>query len=667
MGIRVKRLRLAGASETAPPYEVSFQPVGATEGYRPLSIIAGPSLTGKTTIVDFVAYCLGGSRLPPHDEVRVNVRAALLDVDLDDAPTVIERSAAGSPSTFATVWQATLETIDTAAERRFPIEPTGDPEGLSQFVLASSNLDGIRLSDSVVKDDTGSAMLSIRDIFKVMIVRNERLDSKSLVYENDPHMLAQKYRQTIEVMFGVYDNEESILAEQQKRITQQRNKEQARLEALKISADRDYPDGRGVLQQVVDQQSVQLTALNVQLQTLDTHRRSTESASVDIRRTLETARRGESESRIRVRDRESLLDRLDALRMQYIDDRRKLSFLIDAENLFDPLRISVCPACFNSLELAPSIDDGMCSLCHHEASGTDPSPDHNHDRSAGLELNPAADRSRLVTTELKAVTARINSLTEYMTRLTTDRDALIRSAEVATRRAIDAAMAVDEITDSPAPWLALRDRITNDITSIKLVKQAAETGVKVWDWVEKSEVLVASLQAEVSALSQRRRKTRPDRDQIVRLLSDRFAAILEDIGYPKLSGAFIDSNFVPYVRGLKYTEASSGGLVVIALAWNLALWEIAFEQDADAPGLLIIDSPQKNLGHNAHPDDDFADATLVDRFYAHAKHWLATEGQGAQLIIVDNSPPESVSDDVVIRFTRRADKYPYGLIANAVN
>ncbi|WP_425864763.1 ATP-binding protein [Arthrobacter sp. TWP1-1] len=667
MGIRVKRLRLAGASETAPPYEVSFQPAGASEGYRPMSIIAGPSLTGKTTIVDFIAYCLGGSHLPPHDEVRLNVRSALLDVDLDDAPTVIERSAAGSASTFATAWNATLESIDTAAERRFPIEPTGDPDGLSQFVLAASNLDGIRLSDSVVKEDTGSAMLSIRDLFKVMIVRNERLDSKSLVYENDPHMVAQKYRQTIEVMFGVYDNEESVLAEQQKRVTQQRNKEQARLEALKITADRDYPDGLGALQQIVDQLFVQLTALGVQLQSLDAQRRSTESASVDIRQALETARRAESESRIRVRDRESLLDRLDALRMQYIDDRRKLSFLLDVDNLFDPLRVTVCPACFHPLEVAPSVDDGTCSLCHHVADESHPATASSHERISPLELNPAAERSSLVASELRAVNARINSLTDYMSRLTTDRDTLVHNADQATRHAIDAALAVDEITESPAPWLALRDRITNDITSTKLAKQAAETGVKAWKWVEKSEVLVASLQAEVSGLSQRRRKARPDRDHIVRLLSDRFAAILKDMGYPKLSNAYIDSNFIPYVRGLEYTNASSGGLVVIALAWNLALWEVAFEQDADAPGLLIIDSPQKNLGHNARPGDDFADATLVDRFYAHAKHWLATEGQGAQLIIVDNSPPESLSDDVVIRFTRRVDHYPYGLIADAVN
>jgi hypothetical protein len=680
MGFRVKRLRLVGASAATPSYEVSFQPDGATEGYRPLSVIAGPSLTGKTTIVDFIAYCLGGNYLPPHDEVQARVRGALLELDLDYQPTVIERSAAGSPSEFATVWQSGLEDIGASAEQRLSIEPTGDPAGLSQFVLASSNLDGVRLSDSVVKEDTGSGMLSIRDLFRIFIVTNDRLDSKNLVYERDHFMVKQKYRQTIEVMFGVYDNEEAVLAERQRRAIQQRNSAQARLEALVISAERDYPDGPGVLQHTIDQQSILLADLNAQLSVLDAERRTTESASDNLRRALDLAQRRASASRVQVRDRESLLDRLDSLRGQYVDDRRKLNFLLDAEASFDPLRVTVCPACFNPLDPAPTIHDGACSLCSHPVhTGASDSFDSDSEigRSAETEGEGAAlavegtaketAGSRLVRAELRAVKSRLSSLNEYITRLTVDQTALVREAANAERKATEAAAAVDAIVDSPAPWLALRDRLTNDITTAKLTRQAAETGVRAWEWVDKGRALVESLQGEVDRLSGARRRARPNRDAVTRALSDRFAAILADIGYPKLSSAYIGQDFIPYVRGLQYTNASSGGMVIIALAWNLALWEVAYEQNADAPGLLIIDSPQKNLGHNAGPDDDFADATLVERFYAHAKNWLAHDGQGAQLIVIDNSPPDTVADDVVIRFTRRAEDHPYGLIWDAVN
>ena len=81
----------------------------------------------------------------------------------------------------------------------------------------------------------------------------------------------------------------------------------------------------------------------------------------------------------------------------------------------------------------------------------------------------------------------------------------------------------------------------------------------------------------------------------------------------------------------------------------------------------MIDSPQKNLGHRAHPDDqDFADSRLVENFYRHVKAWLAGAGVGAQLVVVDNSPPSIVDDDVIIRFTRDRNVPPYGLIHDAI-
>ena len=160
---------------------------------------------------------------------------------------------------------------------------------------------------------------------------------------------------------------------------------------------------------------------------------------------------------------------------------------------------------------------------------------------------------------------------------------------------------------------------------------------------------------------------RPDRSAVIRALSERFAAILGDFGYPKLSGALIDDQLMPQVRGLNYSAASSGGLVLISLAYHLAIWELAFEREDAAPGLLVIDSPQKNLGHAADQGDpDFADTRLVENFYRHVQEWLAQDGIGAQLVIIDNSPPASVEQHVVVHYTRDPEVPPYGLITDAV-
>ena len=100
----------------------------------------------------------------------------------------------------------------------------------------------------------------------------------------------------------------------------------------------------------------------------------------------------------------------------------------------------------------------------------------------------------------------------------------------------------------------------------------------------------------------------------------------------------------------------------------MAVWELAFEGDAAAPGLLVIDSPQKNLGHAADQGDpDFADSRLVENFYRHVREWLAGDGLGAQLVVIDNSPPSFFSDHVVVHYTRDPQLPPYGLITDAVD
>ena len=48
-------------------------------------------------------------------------------------------------------------------------------------------------------------------------------------------------------------------------------------------------------------------------------------------------------------------------------------------------------------------------------------------------------------------------------------------------------------------------------------------------------------------------------------------------------------------------------------------------------------------------------------------NWLATDGVGAQLIVIDNSPPDTVSEHVVVHYTRNAMIPPYGLITDAVD
>mgnify|MGYP002755802018 FL=1 len=153
-------------------------------------------------------------------------------------------------------------------------------------------------------------------------------------------------------------------------------------------------------------------------------------------------------------------------------------------------------------------------------------------------------------------------------------------------------------------------------------------------------------------------------------ISRRYAEILTEIQYPKVgedsnTPPYLDNNLVPYVRGQHFKEASSGGQVLVSLAWMLAIFEIAYETNNAHPGFLMIDTPQKNLGGKAD-DAEFADIHLVERVYQHIVNWLEDAGRDAQVVIVDNTPPDLFAKHVVVRYTRDPYKPPFGLIENEV-
>jgi hypothetical protein len=75
--IRILGLRLRGVRRD---YVVDFTD-GSGLG-KDLSLIVGEIATGKTTVLDFIDYCLGASNHPTHTEVTDNVRAAQLAVEI---------------------------------------------------------------------------------------------------------------------------------------------------------------------------------------------------------------------------------------------------------------------------------------------------------------------------------------------------------------------------------------------------------------------------------------------------------------------------------------------------------------------------------------------------------------------------------------------------------
>jgi hypothetical protein len=151
------------------------------------------------------------------------------------------------------------------------------------------------------------------------------------------------------------------------------------------------------------------------------------------------------------------------------------------------------------------------------------------------------------------------------------------------------------------------------------------------DDLSRQEASLASLREELVVASAP--NARLNRSEVVRRVSDRYAEILTAWQYPNLADAHLGDDLIPFVRGHAYRGEPPTGRTLIALAWQLAVFEIAWETGTSHPGFLLLDDPQ-NLGGAAPLGEDAAAAV-----YGHLNTWLAGRGAGAQIIVADSAPP----------------------------
>ena len=675
LGIRVLRLRLRGVQKS---YDVDFR---SGTGARPLSVIAGPVSTGKTTILEFIAYLLGGNEHPEHQEVLAQVISAQLEVELAGVVHVIERTV-GRPSTTANVFVSTMDDVaaGVAAGTRRPIQPPGSPDSLSAYLLSQVSLEGVKLREAPTQAESEADPLSIRDVMWLCFLPNERLDDKNLLFES-AYMKALKLRQVIDVVFGVHDNRLADLADRISQGERELGKKRADLTSAR--------------QFVEEQESRNEGQLDVEAEIIRSSMEETDDILSGLRNQIEGATNFASDLRERhraaaatarrlaglLRDRETLLIRLAPLRAQYSEDIRKLTMLVQAHDLFDPLRVVSCPACLSTLTASPTVLDHQCSLCGTVLAADDqldlgaasssaiPSAtDIPVAGNAPSEMPVAVTNSELIAAHLRSTRARLKELNGYVDGLEEERSNFRGQLANATRRESEAAAALDRATvEAISPFLARRDELNRARQAGAARLDDVERGLRLHAGLRGRETLVGRLDANLTALREQRNlitDQASDRREAVAAVSARFGEILADFQYPKLERPYIDDRWVPHVRDLSYQQASSGARTLLSIAWCLAIFETAVERRLFHPGFLMLDSPQKNIGIGTDSDDDFVDAAVVDGVYRHLRNWLAGEGQGCQVIVVDNDPPAATKSDVIVRFTRDAIHPPYGLIDN---
>ena len=659
-GVRIRRLRLLGATRA---FEVDFRDDSGAA--RSLSIVAGRTNTGKTSVLRFVEYALGAKDYPTHTEVLRQVRSVALEVQTPDGLLTIERALGGKK---ARLFFSDIEHIDKVTSSPYVIEPTSDPESVSQFLLTTVGLQDVNLKEAPTQDESGTDRLSFRDVMWVCLYLNDRVGSQQLLHAGNI-MKSLKLRQVVDAIYGVHDNDQADLARRVKDAQTALDHQRRAVENLQDFVAQQQPKTMEALVIEAEDLDKELEVIVGQLGQLEARETAASAFATEMRQYHASLATRATTTDAQVRDRVSLLDRFGSLRAQYADDVRKLTMLVEAESAFNQLAVEVCPACFSPLLETPNQNNGSCSLCHQPVDQLGLQDDDSDDHVVGPDVSPG-DSARK---ELRAAKRRYKELDEYWQRLSVELPTLRQQAVSAADAERDASARLDEATRGAlSPFLGERNELQGRRQANLVLRSGVTNGIKLRKGLEARLAGLERAQRNLEALrkKQRESKGRPDRVAILNQISKRYADILVEIQYPKVDEVgvmppYLDGQLVPHVRSQHFKESSSGGQVLVSLAWMLAIFEVAYELNAAHPGFLMIDTPQKNLG-GAADDAEFADIHLVERVYAHMEQWLAGAGSGAQVILVDNTPPVKVNKHVVVRYTRDPATPPFGLIDNEV-
>ena len=632
--LEIKNLILKGINKD---YSVKFRPG--------LNIIEGKISTGKTAIFGFIDYCFGASSHPIHPEIERNVRSVLLEIQINATNYVIERPVFSNDSKI-NLHECSVEKMgEPHTVLNLNSRHQKDLPSLSTFLLHKLNFFDISLKESLLKENSDTATLSFRNIIWFCYLKAERLDNKSLLFENDP-VMHNKLRQVFDIIFKIHENEIALLSQQIKNLDD--NLKEIKGEISKINfflKERKIPSKEEINKTLIQLNSRQ-SELKKTLADISSTLRGKSSIADHLRSQLEII----DDDRIRLqtikRSFETLLKRLLPLRGQYSEDIKKLQFLQNAKKIFDPLNLVRCPICLAKIEYSESNPHCIC----------------------GNEIKESISDNFDVQKEIRSIKSKLNELNNYITETSDDLENVIKSINEKDKKIIEIKGKIDEsIEDYISPYISQRDDIVGELNRIEQQILDMQIQIDLHLGIDRRAILKNDIETNLIEKQSEYQKLKSaiiGKDQILKNINERYIEILEFIKYPKLSDAYIDEKLTPYVRGIPYRDIGSlGAMTLVSTAWFLSIFEKAIEMEGEHPGFIMVDSPQKDIGiRPSDAEDEYRDTKIVEKMYHHIIDKSNEYGNNAQIIIVDNEPPLFAQEYVIVKYSRNKDKPPYGLI-----
>lgn len=632
--MKIDSLTLLGSRKN---YSVRFK-----SGFN---LISGPTSTGKTSILEMIDYVLGAKKHKDYIEIRSSCSSAQLVLWLGDHKYRITREL------FNFHTPVIVEEWDEEKKKflfynRYEIDIPSNPKSLSAFLLEK-----LGMADITIKGQN----LSFRDLYKYCYLKQTEIDNENIMRESDwVHNIKRKA--TFEIIFNVYDE----LLEEYKRTLENRKKEIEEL-SIRLSGIEEFLKNVEIgtlieCNNVQNKLRKELKETEEKLDKLKKSKGNMTPEAIGLREEIENCRNTINHLKSRKNDQTQYINKLKLLYNQYSSEIEKKELAIQGYLTFNKYEFVLCPNCLQPL--TQKADATTCCLC-------------------GSEKTNDAGEVLIEKKEIQLLKRKRSELEKFITLQDKDVDGLLHDisdlnahfSEMEMELAHLSKGYLDPVLEKIEYFNYELGRKNRELAELEKDEKMFEELDRLRSIFKEKEKVISSLKDTIKKLSE----NAVNKEELIQTLSETFEQILKDFQYPDLTNAFIDDkNYLPYVRGRKYSELGSlGGVTLITIAYYVSILLVGASNLYHHPNLLIIDSPRKNLGAQTtkEVESEFRDERIFNAIMQCLMKTAEDNKDNIQVIVVNNGCPEFIPKEcVVAEFdSDQKDNLPKGLIDDAVN
>lgn len=351
--LQVRRIRvMAGA---IPAYDAFFH-----EG---VNIISGQNASGKSTIMDFIFYALGGESIPWKNEALL-CTDVFIELALNSVPVTLRRIINEDHRNPINIFWGDLASSDASSYSEwelYPYQRSTSKESFSQVLFRAIGLPELR--------GESASNITMHQIMRLMYV--DQRTPHDEIFRAEPFD-TQLTKETIgNYLCGIHNDELYDAQLELKKIDSQLDKAVTELRTLMLILGRSGQASANTLETLkAEQASVELE-LNQAYSALvreKTKRRKAPDTGDDAGARLSKLRLKltELQKKFAVKSSELVEMELEETDSEkFIQElNRRIRALGDAESTkahFGKVQFSFCPCCFSKIE--PIVGDSGCSLC----------------------------------------------------------------------------------------------------------------------------------------------------------------------------------------------------------------------------------------------------------------------------------------------------------------